>query len=133
MINNRKKINENSIKKTIESGKRNQQEVFAKEKMFEIDYSEPLYFLRENKTQFPQTSTLISVLESLQSVSYYYNLSKNTDREKQLFSYIHEFSATNPEKALQELNPVMNLIPSGVSVSTALKFIISIKKPAEYN
>jgi len=41
------------------------------------------------------------------------NLSKNTDREKQLFSYIHEFSATDPEKALQELNPVMDLIPSG--------------------
>src|SRR5690606_8030273 len=60
------------------------------------------------------------------------NLSKNTDREKQLFSYIHEISATDPEKALQELNHVVDMIDQRASASTAVKIILGIKNLAEY-
>lgn len=105
--------------------KEKQQNALLEEMIFGINYSEPLDFLRKHREQFIQTSELISMLETLQSISYYY---KNTNKKTYLLSYLNEQSTTNPEKALQELNPLLDLVPFGKSINTALELIIERSK-----
>ena len=94
-------------------------------KIYEIDYSEPLYFLRKYRNLFEKTTGLISMLETLQSVSYYY---KNSNTKTELLGYISAQSTTNPEKALEELTPIIDLIPSGALISAVLDLILKTKK-----
>ncbi len=95
--------------------------------IIEINYSKPLSFLRENKNHFTKTETLLSALETLQAVSYYYKNSEFVNKEDVIFECLST-SKTDIQKAIKELELVINIIPYGILIKNILDSIIIYRK-----
>ncbi|SEH98575.1 hypothetical protein SAMN02927937_02553 [Paenimyroides aquimaris] len=97
------------------------------ESIIEINYSKPLSFIRENKNHFPKTEILLSVLETLQAISYYCKNSGTTNKEYIILKCL-ETSKTDIQKAIKELESLISIIPCGISLRNILETIIIYKK-----
>lgn len=80
-------------------------------------------FLRENKNHFTKTEILISALETLQAVSYYYKNSEFLNKEDIIFECLYT-SKTDIQKAIKELEFVISIIPYGILIKNILNSII---------
>lgn|SRR5690606_3745276 len=122
-----KKIKQSFKNTTNPPDEKQQAKTALIESIIGINYSESLSFLRKNKIQFPTTEVLGSLLEILQTVSYYYKTSEAINKEQVFFTCIYT-SKVNVQKAMSELEIVIDSIPFGNQIMIVLELVMEYRK-----
>ena len=122
-----KKIKQSFKNTTNPPGKKQQAKTALIESITGINYPEPLSFLRKNKNPLSGTEALISVLETLQAASHHYTTSEAINKKQVFFTCIYT-SKVNVQKAMSELEIVIDSIPFGNQIMVVLGLVMEYRK-----
>jgi|LSQX01.2.fsa_nt_gb hypothetical protein len=96
------------------------------EKVVSVDYTKVLDHLNSNKSTYPRTDLLISTIETLQEAAEIYKTSESPCKENDFMLYL--VTNIDPEKVINELEPISNFIPMGNLILMILKYLLKYKK-----
>lgn len=98
-------------------------------KVVSVDYGIVLEHLNSNKNTYPRTDLLISTVATLQEAAEIYKASDSPCKENDFMLYL--VTNIDPEKVINELEPIATLIPMGSLILMILKLLLKYKSPSK--
>lgn len=95
-------------------------------KVISVDYDKVLSHLEEDKLIRSKKEVLIISVQTLKNGAEEYKVSESLTKDDDFLNYI--LSNIDAEKAIAELEPIINLIPMGSIILVILKLLMNYKK-----
>lgn len=97
-------------------------------KVVSVDYEPVIVHLQENSRSYPRTELLLATVETLQQASLVYKASESPGRDGEFMLFL--LSSIEPEKVIDELEPVAAFIPMGSLILMILRLLLKYKRSA---
>ena len=94
--------------------------------VFSIDYSFILDHLNNNKNNYPMSDLIISTVETFIEAGEIYKTSESICKDRDFIIYM--VTNIDPEKVINELEPIVSLVPWGGVILLVLKLLIKLNK-----